>query len=485
MQNDDWVYYWQIGHFLAGHFDIHNYIEATFYTQGILGLIFSKLFGLEKLPILTLLMAVLNFFLFTHILNRFYLKKVFDSILIGLLFFISPLHAYASIGFMTDIYFLFFILLTFVFVEYYIETDKTLYFALANIAGLAGFFSRQLSVISLIALLFFLLYKKKYTYAAIEFAGVATLLIYYFFFYPLTSLMQQNHGFRFLNIFDFKYMYTSIFISIFYAVVFIIPLLIAIFYNYISKNLNKIWLVLALTVGIFGASLVFFSADLLRHDNMFYMHGVLVRNGFFYGTSLGTKYQIKYEDQIYNVWDIVSKVAVALTITLLILHYKKLLNYFTIYISLYIGVLSIMLITYDRYTLAFTPVAIIIFFEIFKDFKFSTVSRIIVIVGLLVTLLYSYNFTMEFITLNRYLWTRANSIYAKGGTQKNKISAGYAWRRNFPNSTGTYRYLFYFQPYYTLPENLACCYSIKETYNIKFPLSIFDDAKIYMYKKTF
>jgi len=112
-QNDDYIYYKTIQKFQNGEFGIPSYIETTFYTQGILGLAFAALFGISSLPILTLIFSVLNFSIFTHLLNRFYTHKLSTAVLLGLILFFNPLHIYSSLGFMTDNYLLFFMLLTF------------------------------------------------------------------------------------------------------------------------------------------------------------------------------------------------------------------------------------------------------------------------------------------------------------------------------------------------------------------------------------
>ena len=63
MQNDDWVYYLTVERFLAGDFTLEPTVGVTFYTQGFLAYIFAKIFGLQNLPVLTVLISILNVFI--------------------------------------------------------------------------------------------------------------------------------------------------------------------------------------------------------------------------------------------------------------------------------------------------------------------------------------------------------------------------------------------------------------------------------------
>src|SRR3990172_7860655 len=77
MQNDDWVYYGMVENFMKLDFRMDPLSAPTFYTQGVMGLLFARVFGLERLPVLTLIVSVLCFFfLFVILLKHFYLDTV-------------------------------------------------------------------------------------------------------------------------------------------------------------------------------------------------------------------------------------------------------------------------------------------------------------------------------------------------------------------------------------------------------------------------
>ena len=63
MQNDDWNRTTSIVRFLSGDTSLLQVTSTTFYTQGILGFLFSMIFGWQRLPYLTFIISVLNFYL--------------------------------------------------------------------------------------------------------------------------------------------------------------------------------------------------------------------------------------------------------------------------------------------------------------------------------------------------------------------------------------------------------------------------------------
>ncbi len=93
--NDDWVHYKTVERFLTGDFSLHPYIGSTFYTQGILAYIFSNFFGINRLPVLTILISVLNIFIFHKILNLLSPEKNFLKTLATLLLVLNPLYLYS------------------------------------------------------------------------------------------------------------------------------------------------------------------------------------------------------------------------------------------------------------------------------------------------------------------------------------------------------------------------------------------------------
>ena len=178
-QNDDWVYYNTVKNFLNGKIILDRHTESTLYAQAFIGTFFVKIFDINKLPVLTLLVSVLNFIIFTYTLHKFFIKKLSLSILIGLLLFFNPLHIYSALGFMTDNYFLLFLLLTVYFVTSHLRTGKTTDLVFADTAIFLGFFTRQLTIVLPVALAITLVLKKKYKEAILQFLYSGLLVLYF------------------------------------------------------------------------------------------------------------------------------------------------------------------------------------------------------------------------------------------------------------------------------------------------------------------
>src|SRR3989339_578305 len=122
MQNDDWVYYGMVENFMKLNFKLDPLSAPTFYTQGLIGVVYARFFGLQSLSVLTLIISVLCFYVFFVILRKHFNLGRFGSVLVSLLMFFNPLFIYSVWGFMTENYFLFFMLLSILF---YLETVKT------------------------------------------------------------------------------------------------------------------------------------------------------------------------------------------------------------------------------------------------------------------------------------------------------------------------------------------------------------------------
>lgn len=491
MQNDDWVYYRQVGEFLKGNFVLHRYIETTFYTQGLMGAGFAKIFGIAKLPVLTLIVSVLNYFIFTFIIRRFYLKNTFDSVIAGLIFFWSPLHIYSILGFMSENYFIFFTLLTFLFAQYFLEKYGWKYLVLFNLVLVLGFFSKQLIVVSAVALILHLLISKKLVAAATQFVFTATLLGYYFWLFPLTSEMKSYQAFDFVNLLNVQKTYNNIYIYLMYGLFFMLPfvglLISTTFKNtpYPKTKLAKIALALFCVSISFVVTTKLFTPQQTSKTTMYYNESGLTNNGFFSGSTIGgkNKYTIKFGDGVYKTWDTLARIGLAIAVVALVFLNIKMLNYYSIYTIIYTGFMCIMQVVYDRYLMILTPVLILCVIGISKITKFTVSQRVINIAFLLLIVVYSYNYMMDFFLINWNMWHKANLLTERRGIRPERISAGYAWQKTHKNLKNDWRYIFSFEnktqnPFYTN-------YTVIDTITPNYPLNIFNQPIMYLYRKNF
>jgi hypothetical protein len=98
---------------------------------------------------------------------------------------VSPLFIYATLGFMSDMYFLLFLLLSVLFIEEFLTKYDYKNFIFLNLAIIIGFFVRQLSIVSGVALIIVLLVKKKYKWALVQTLSTILLnLLHYYLRIP-------------------------------------------------------------------------------------------------------------------------------------------------------------------------------------------------------------------------------------------------------------------------------------------------------------
>lgn len=483
MQNDDWVYYKQVNSFLQGDYRLDPYIEATFYTQGLLGALFAKMYGIVKLPVLTLIVSVLNYFLFTYMCRRFLLKSTFDSILLGLLVFVSPLHMYSLLGFMTDNFFIFYSLVSLILAQMFLENKNYKHLALFNIAVITGFLGRQLVVIFPIALILQLLVTKKWRHAIMQTLITTLLLVFYFLIFPTTGEMKANHSFNLEKIQNLRVLFSSVYVYLFYGVVFTIPLVSALLtrINPFSKIVLTSILSLAILVAI---QLIYLPSQNLNPD-MYYLGNTVTRDGFFSGSHLraGNKYTIHNEKQIYLVWEYLTKIALSLGIAVVITRYKSFLNLYSLSLIAYMGSMTLLKVVYDRYLTILGLLVILIILAGTKNTKLPGFTRVVTMLFTVLLLIYSYNFSIEFFLINNQMWKKANSLVNVQGVKKEKISAGYAWNRMNVNLKRDHRYIFSYEDKEQNP-NLSS-YRIIDTIKLNYPLNLFNNPTVYLYKRDF
>jgi hypothetical protein len=165
MQNDDWVYYQNIQNFLFGNFYLIPKTAPTFYTIGFLATIWSFIFGVTFLPFLTLIISVGNFYIFTKILETKFKLSKFSNIFISLLLLTNFLHSYSSIGFMTENYLIFFLLLSILCFEKFQKFQNLRYLHLSNLFSVLTFFVKQSGLIFICATAVYFLIKKDFMFS--------------------------------------------------------------------------------------------------------------------------------------------------------------------------------------------------------------------------------------------------------------------------------------------------------------------------------
>jgi len=203
MQNDDWYYYSQVENFLHGNFKLLPQIAPTFYLQGAIASVFSLVFSLNNIPFLTLAIAMLNIFIFYSILTDILERSNLTSLILSTILFFNPLFQYSLIGFMTEQYFLLFLLSSLYFFLKYEKVHSFKDLIISNLFVLFGFFVRQVSLVfSATSVLYFLVYRK--WKAALYQSCFSLFLIILYLLLPKTSEMISK-TYHILHLLDLKF----------------------------------------------------------------------------------------------------------------------------------------------------------------------------------------------------------------------------------------------------------------------------------------
>ena len=480
-QNDDWVYYKNVESFLRGDFTIDPYTGPTFYVQGLLGAGVAALSSIEHLPVLTLAFGVLNFFILTHILVRFFKRSVHCSVLISLIYFFNPINLYLLWGFMSGNYFLFFFLASLYLFFLYEESRD--YKLLVGIFALtfAGLLVRQVALVIPISMAAYYLYKKEYKLFAINLSWFGILFFYLNNIFPVTRAMKRA-SLQYQHFLDTDYTYTLIYSILLMLTAYLLPLVLYYCWNKFLNSRKAVRVgVLVMTAVLFFVLNDSFEPEKISWGEFPYFENTVERTGFYPRGLDGTKYQFRGNFDLYKYWDLSSKIVLALFLATLVVNlrsYKSYVNIFSFSAGVYILVMVMTETFYDRYLLLLIPTAILFLSKEMPERRWFKIALAAFLTFLVVL---GYQFSMDFILSNRYVW--ATSIEVAGARLEDRkyVQGTNAWKLNYRNQERNYRFNFsYDSP--EVNEGYECCYTLREVIEVKFPFSLFIEPNIYVYK---
>ncbi len=274
--NDDWAYVRQVEAFTLGNFNISSFITASFILQGLIGAGWSKLFGfsLSNLRLLT----VFNTF---FIIAASYLvlkelktpKKLVLPILLLIAF--NPLVYTSSMSFMSDNYFLTFVIVSIYFYIRFFNRTKLADLLLAGLFCGLSIFVRQIGIVLPIALAITAILKDL---PKINSKAVKTIVIG--FIVPLMYLWVGSMWPRYpyasyINTFPgLISMLPRIFSALAYFTLFAFPIIIS--YKLVLTNKAKYiyWGLIALL------AILFFMLDVFPVGNVLSLEGFYMKNDF-------------------------------------------------------------------------------------------------------------------------------------------------------------------------------------------------------------
>lgn len=478
-QNDDWVYYLNVKYFLEGNFSLHEYLGPTFYVQGFIATLFAKIFSINKLPILTLIITVCNTFLFGFIVLKHFKKSLLTTIFLSSIILFNPIYDYLAIGFMTGHYFLLFFLISLICFLQYENNNNKLYLAASFLSSFIGLNVRQVALSIPLSIGLYYFYKKRFKEGAISMGIFIAFYLYFSYIFPQTPRMievpLQLHHFM-----DFRYLYTLCYGILLVLTAYLFPVFLAtIDVKQLLQNKSKALLTTLLTVVLLVVGGIWFNPDTISWGEFPYFENTFERTGYYPRGVHGTKYQFPGIYDLYNYWDIVAKITLSAFVAYLCLYkLKKALNFYSIYITVYIGMLVATETFYDRYLLILLP--IVVFYLLSLKPTFNKLNKLLLGGFVIFLILFTYQFALDFIKVNKYIWNKSEEIVETENIEPKNIHGTNAWKLTYRNP-GKYTYFFS----YDSPEvnsDFATLYNLVETKEIQYPANFFINPKIYLYK---
>ena len=484
LQNDDWYYYREVEKFKNFDFALSPDIAPTFYLQGFLGVVFSSLFPLKSLPTLTLLVSVLNFYLFYLLTYRYLVESKLLSIFLALLFFINPLHSYSIWGFMTENYFLMFVLLGLYFFLECLEKDLSL--LKPNLVLLAGFFVRQLSLVFYVASALYFLLKgqlRKFFTQLLWFFG---LFAFYQSIFPKTNEMISK-GLQFQHLLDSEYVFSVIHGSLIYLVAFALPVVSYLLLKFVvsnRRNYIKLFIFLALSFAIYKVTANIFDPEIISWGEFPYFENIFERTGFYPRSLHGTKYQFRGIYDFYYYWDLSARVLLASLISFVLLQFKKLFKkqtlFFLTFIGCYLSACVLAPTFFDRYISVAVPVFIFFIVSCFRNYKIDNYKFAAILIPFVFLFSFIfYTFSCDFILVELYVWNTGRSL-VKEGIPANQILSSSAWNEKYFKGQDIL-YMFSYDTFEVNPE-LKERFDLVEKYVVNYPLNIHVNPTVYLYE---
>ncbi len=492
-QNDDWVYYRMVESFIGGNFKLDPISAPTFYFQGILGLLFALVFGTSRLPVLTLAISIINFVLFYLLIEKAFKVSNRLALLMSLLWFASPLNIYSSLGFMTENYLLFCLLASLYFFSRYLVTDRYSNFVVSNILLLLGLLTKQSALALALAYPFYFLASKRRKDLIVQFFISSCIAIFYFVFFPKTAEMYEK-PLQFHHLLDMNYLKQLSKALLIYISAFCMPFTVSGLLHVLGKetSLKKLFVkIIGMILASFCFYLLFlrdFKPNLLAWQEFPYLDNTLERRGFYPRGVMGTKYHFAGIYDLYKYWDMLAKL-MALPVIILIL--VRFLNYsknthHLIFFSAYSVLMLLAEKVYDRYLPPLFLAYILLCSEFYKGIEVRKVTHRLVyllfVTFLAFNIFYSYQFGLDFVLVNRYIWTESQNLVETEKISPKLIKGTNAWKLSDYNSERNYLYDFTFDDV-RVNKKYAEQYDLIKKHRVDFPGSIWVNPYVYLYKK--
>lgn len=143
---------------------------------------------------------------------------------------------------------------------------------------------------------------------------------------------------------------------------------------------------------------------------------------------------------------------------------------------------------YDRYILPLLPIVISYILSkqseepsLNPDVKFGIAQKMVSSFFGIFLIFYGYNFAMDFVLTNRYVWTTSEEIAVKDNINPAEIQGTNAWKLSHRNPIRNYKFLVSYDSQEVNPD-LKAYYELYEKKEIVYPLNFFINPFIYIYR---
>lgn len=480
MQNDDYIHYKITQKFMAGDFTLDPYIAATFYTQGLLGAGWANLVGIQNLPVLTALVYALGCAVFAVTLSKFYVKNTYLAGGLALLYALSPLVVYSAFGYMTEAYFMLFLLGAFYFLKDFERTSRHRFLVLGDILILLGFFVRQNMLALLVASSLTFALRKKFKAAALQFGLIVLLVVYYTGYFPQTPQMRWSIQ-PITALGDIRRDFVVFRIVIEYLGVFLVPVFLYAA-QYVVINFKKHILVVGFALLAFFISADYFTpgsiitysretTTAISRTNLKaefpYFGNVFSRTGFLETNLEGTKYHYPGYFKLFKGFELIGTISFCIFLCYIVSTWRSADSLASWYLVCSVGLLLLAQKYYDRYIIALIPLTILVFVPaLTRTNRYLTYLGMLYLAGM--TFL-TYQYTADYYLVNTYVWKRSQEL-VKSGVLPEAIKADNSWIKLHES---TLRNRTHILAYPESSKATSGAYQIIDKYQIDYPFNFY------------
>ena len=271
--NDDWVFLWQVKAFASGIFKINAELDPSFVAQGFLGLLWSKVFGLDylSLQVLTFLISLGTVYFVYKTLITLGSQKIY-AIAGALTLLFNPLFFISSFTFMTDNYLLFFLSSATYFFVRYLTQFNFRNLILGSFFGMLAAATRQNGILIFLPvfILGFVPFSKEKGKQLLFPAIFLSLSVAVAFFWP-----RFGENKRFIEVEDFTGRLQTLLYAPQYLLIFLSPVFLA-----IRGRLQGLWRKIIAVVITVPAAYLLFKTDLFPMGNVLYIEELYAKSDF-------------------------------------------------------------------------------------------------------------------------------------------------------------------------------------------------------------